>query len=177
MARQTHYLELYADETAAHIVERLNALPRGARALFILPPDSPPLRERLDLTLVLRAAGRHAIRIAIISDHPQVLYQAAALQVSTFDTIGAAEAKRWNGDGRVPSAAEWVAKAPNSNCRSDPNPLPFPPPAPRSEPPGDSSIEPWRPSLCSPFPSSPLLFSSPAPISPSCHASSYWSIP
>ena len=95
MARQTHYLELYADETAAHIVERLNALPRGARALFILPPDAPPLRERLDLTLVLRAAGRRAIRIAIVSDHPQVISQAAALQVSTFDTIGAAEAKRW----------------------------------------------------------------------------------
>ena len=95
MARLTHYLQLYENETAAHIIERLNELPRGARALFILPPDSPPFQERLDLVLVLRAATRRAIRIALISHHPRVLYHADTLKVSTFDTVGAAEAKRW----------------------------------------------------------------------------------
>lgn len=95
MARHTHYLQLYENETAAHIVERLKDLPRGARALFILPPDSPPLQERLDFILVLRAAARRAIRIALIAHHPQILYHADSLQVSTFDTVGEAEAKRW----------------------------------------------------------------------------------
>ena len=95
MARQTHYLQLHPDETAAQVVERLASLPRGAHALFILPPDAPPLQRRLDLTLVLRAASRRAIRIALLSQHPQILHHAAALKVSAFATVGAAEGKRW----------------------------------------------------------------------------------
>lgn len=95
MARQTHYLQLHAGETAAQIVERLAALPRGARALFILPSDALPFQRRLDLTLVLRAASRRAIRIALVSQHPQILHHAAALKVSAFATVGAAEGKRW----------------------------------------------------------------------------------
>ena len=102
MARHIHYFQIQPDETVAQIIERLSALDRGERALLLLPPDAPGLQHKLALTFLLRAASRRAIRIALVTQNPQTLQLAAELKLSTFPTVGAAEAKRWKrGRGRI----------------------------------------------------------------------------
>jgi hypothetical protein len=94
MSERPEYIQLEAGEDTASVRDRLSFL-RGKRVLIIWPEDGTVLARKLDLVLIQREAMRRAIRLALVTHDPEVIQHAAELNISTFETIGASERKRW----------------------------------------------------------------------------------
>ncbi len=94
MSSETEYLHLEAADTVVTVRERLAPL-RGRRALLIWPPNGAPLRRKLDLVLIQRAAYRRAIQLALVSQDKHIITCAAELNISCFASIDDSESERW----------------------------------------------------------------------------------
>lgn len=94
-------VQIEAGEDVHSVRDRLAFL-RGRRVLLVWPEEGTALTRKLDLVLVQREAMRRAIRLAIVSHDPDVLRNARELNISTFETIGMSERRRWKrGRSRV----------------------------------------------------------------------------
>ena len=94
MSQKADYLQLEASDDVTSVRDRLSFM-RGNRVLMIWPEDGDVLTRKLDLVLIQREAMRRAIRLAIVTHDAEVMKQAAELNISTFETVGAAERGRW----------------------------------------------------------------------------------
>src|SRR5689334_18562617 len=101
MANKSDYIQLENADDVASIRDRLSFL-RGQRVLLIWPEEGTILTRKLDLVLIQREAMRRAIRLALVTHDSEVIRHAHELNISTFETIGAAERGRWRrGRGKV----------------------------------------------------------------------------
>lgn len=101
MATKADYIQLENADDVSSIRDRLSFL-RGQRVLLIWPEEGTILTRKLDLVLIQREAMRRAIRLALVTHDPEVIRHARELNISTFETIGAAERGRWKrGRGKV----------------------------------------------------------------------------
>jgi hypothetical protein len=87
-------IQIEANEDPNSVKDRLSFY-RGQRVLLIWPEEGTALTRKLDLVLVQREAMRRQIRLAFVTHDPEVIKHAAELNISTFQTIGASERKRW----------------------------------------------------------------------------------
>ncbi|MEM6529748.1 MAG: hypothetical protein AAF653_15725, partial [Chloroflexota bacterium] len=94
MSERPYLMQLEPDEDATSVRDRLSFV-RGKRVLLVWPEDGTVLRRKLDLVLIQREAMRRAVRLALVTHDPQVAKNAAELNISTFETIGESEIKRW----------------------------------------------------------------------------------
>lgn len=94
MANKAEYVQLESADDVASVRDRLSFL-RGQRVLLIWPEEGEILTRKLDLVLIQRDAMRRAVRLALVTHDPQVVRNARELNISTFETIGAAERGRW----------------------------------------------------------------------------------
>lgn len=94
MAQKADYLQLEASDDVTTVRDRLSFM-RGNRVLMIWPEDGTVLTRKLDLVLIQREAMRRNIRLAIVTHDDEVIKQANELNISTFETVGAAERGRW----------------------------------------------------------------------------------
>src|SRR5262249_40151304 len=94
MANKAEYVQLEGADDVTSVRDRLSFL-RGQRVLLIWPEEGAILTRKLDLVLIQRDAMRRAIRLALVTHDPQVVRNARELNISTFETIGAAERGRW----------------------------------------------------------------------------------
>jgi len=94
MSDRPHFMQLEANEDATSVRDRLSFV-RGKRVLLVWPEEDTVLRRKLDLVLIQREAMRRAIRLAMVTHDPQVAKHASELNISTFQTIGESERKRW----------------------------------------------------------------------------------
>ncbi|MEL6148158.1 MAG: hypothetical protein AAFR56_00930 [Chloroflexota bacterium] len=94
MSDRPFLMQLEPDEDATSVRDRLSFV-RGKRVLLVWPEDGTVLRRKLDLVLIQREAMRRAVRLALVTHDPQVAKNAAELNISTFETIGESETKRW----------------------------------------------------------------------------------
>lgn len=94
MAHKPEFVQIEAGEEVVSVKDRLSFF-RGCRVLLIWPEDGTALRRKLDLVLIQREAMRRAIRLALVTHDPEVIRNAAELNISTFETIGASERARW----------------------------------------------------------------------------------
>ncbi|MFW5691382.1 MAG: hypothetical protein ACOCXZ_02665 [Chloroflexota bacterium] len=93
-------IQIETNEDVNSVRDRLSFY-RGRRVLLIWPEEGTALTRRLDLVLIQREAMRRQIRLALVTHDPQVIKNAAELNISTFQTIGASERSRWK-RGRSP---------------------------------------------------------------------------
>ena len=101
MATKADYIQLENADDVGSIRDRLSFL-RGQRLLLIWPEEGTILTRKLDLVLIQREAMRRAIRLALVTHDAEVIRHARELNISTFETIGAAERGRWKrGRGKV----------------------------------------------------------------------------
>ena len=101
MATKADYIQLENADDVASIRDRLSFL-RGQRVLMIWPEEGTILTRKLDLVLIQREAMRRALRLALVTHDAEVIRHARELNISTFETIGAAERGRWKrGRGKV----------------------------------------------------------------------------
>ncbi len=101
MATKADYIQLENADDVGSIRDRLSFL-RGQRVLLIWPEEGTILTRKLDLVLIQREAMRRAIRLALVTHDAEVVRHAQELNISTFETIGAAERGRWKrGRGKV----------------------------------------------------------------------------
>lgn len=94
MTTDRNLVQIEAGEDVHSVRDRLGFL-RGQRVLIVWPEEGTALTRKLDLVLVQREAMRRAIRLAIVTHDPQVIRNARELNISTFETIGESERKRW----------------------------------------------------------------------------------
>ena len=92
--RERELVQIEANEDANTVRDRL-AFIRGRHELLVWPEEGTALTRKLDLVLIQREAMRRAIRLAIVTHDPQVMKHARELNISTFETIGESERKRW----------------------------------------------------------------------------------
>ncbi len=95
------FVQIDTNEDANSVRDRLSFL-RGKRVLLIWPEEGTALNRKLDLILIQREAMRRTIRLAIVTHDIKVMDHARELNISTFETIGASERRRWKrGRSRV----------------------------------------------------------------------------
>jgi hypothetical protein len=94
MSQKAEFLQLENSDDTTSVRDRLSFL-RGQRVLMIWPEEGTVLTRKLDLVLIQREAMRQAIRLALVTHDPQIVKHATELNISTFETIGAAERSRW----------------------------------------------------------------------------------
>jgi hypothetical protein len=94
MSKRPLYVQLEPGDDTNSVRDRLSFL-RGERVLLIWPEEGTILTRKLDLVLIQREAMRRAIRLALVTHDSQVIRNAAELNISTFETIGASERGRW----------------------------------------------------------------------------------
>lgn len=94
MSDRPHFMQLDPNEDATSVRDRLSFV-RGQRVLLVWPESGTVLTRKLDLVLIQREAMRRAIRLALVTHDPQVIKNAAELNISTFETVGESERKRW----------------------------------------------------------------------------------
>lgn len=94
MPQKHEFVQLEPGEDVASVRDRLNFL-RGQQVLLVWPEKGTALNRKLDLVLVQREAMRLAIRLALVTHDPEVTRHAAELNISTFETIGAADRSKW----------------------------------------------------------------------------------
>lgn len=94
MALKPEFVQIEAGEEVVSVKDRLSFY-RGCRVLLVWPEEGTALRRKLDLVLIQREAMRRAIRLALVTHDPEVISNAAELNISTFETIGASERARW----------------------------------------------------------------------------------
>src|SRR3982750_551822 len=101
MANKAEFIQLESGDDAGSVRDRLSFI-RGQRVLMIWPEEGTILTRKLDLVLIQREAMRRAIRLALVTHDSEVVRHARELNISTFETIGAAERGRWKrGRGKV----------------------------------------------------------------------------
>ncbi|RMG84552.1 MAG: hypothetical protein D6712_11080 [Chloroflexi bacterium] len=106
MNDQPEYIQLESGETITTLKDRLSFI-RGKRVLLIWPEEGTALQRKLDLVLLQREARRRAIRIALVTHDPVVIRHAEELNISTFETIGESERKRWKRGRTKVFATRW----------------------------------------------------------------------
>lgn len=118
MSQKADYLQLEPTDDVTSVRDRLSFM-RGNRVLMIWPEDGTVLTRKLDLVLIQREAMRRNIRLAIVTHDPEVMKQAGELNISTFETVGAAERGRWKrGRAKVFSEREdKPAETPKAEAR------------------------------------------------------------
>ena len=94
MSERPHLIQLEPNEDVASVRDRLSFI-RGDRVLLVWPERGTALTRKLDLVLVQREAMRRAIRLAFVTYDTNVIKHAEELNISTFETIGESERKRW----------------------------------------------------------------------------------
>ncbi len=94
MPEAIEFVQLEAGEDATSVRDRLSFY-RGQQVLLIWPEEGTALTRRLDLVLVQREAMRRAIRLALVTHDVAITDHARELNISTFETIGAAQRGRW----------------------------------------------------------------------------------
>lgn len=94
MADKPEFVQLENSDDANSVRDRLSFM-RGQQVLLIWPERGTVLTRKLDLVLIQREAMRRAIRLALVTHDPQVIKHADELNISTFETIGAAQRSRW----------------------------------------------------------------------------------
>ena len=94
MSERPHLIQLELNEDVASVRDRLSFI-RGERVLLVWPERGTALTRKLDLVLVQREAMRRAIRLAFVTYDTDVIKHADDLNISTFETIGESERKRW----------------------------------------------------------------------------------
>lgn len=94
MSNRPHLIQLDPNEDVNAVRDRLSFV-RGERVLLVWPEKGTVLTRKLDLVLLQREAMRRAIRMAFVTHDPQVIQHAAELNISTFETIGDSDRKRW----------------------------------------------------------------------------------
>ncbi len=92
--KKAEYVQLEANEDAASVRDRLSFL-RGQRVLLIWPERGTALTRKLDIVLVQREAMRLAITLAFVTHDDEVIQHARELNISTFETIGSSERRKW----------------------------------------------------------------------------------
>jgi hypothetical protein len=93
-SKKPEYVQLEANEDAASVRDRLSFL-RGQRVLLIWPERGTALNRKLDIVLVQREAMRLAITLAFVTHDDEVIEHARELNISTFETIGSSERRKW----------------------------------------------------------------------------------
>jgi hypothetical protein len=94
MPNDIAFVQIEPGEDAVSVRDRLSFL-RGQQVLLIWPEEGTALTRKLDLVLVQREAMRRAVRLALVTHDVQVTEHAKDLNISTFQTIGAAQRGRW----------------------------------------------------------------------------------
>ena len=94
MSSEIEHLHLDATDTVVTVRDRLSSL-RGRRVLLIWPAAGKPLHRKLDLILIQREAYRRAIQLALVSEHPDLEFYAAELNISCFASVEASAQGRW----------------------------------------------------------------------------------
>ncbi|NJL95411.1 MAG: hypothetical protein HC915_17655, partial [Anaerolineae bacterium] len=96
-------LEAYDDATSVR--DRLQFV-ELRRVLLMFPAQGRILRRRIDLLLVVREAQRRGLKIALLTQDPEVLEQAAEIGLSAFLTVRQARA---HPPGRFVLVGGWSA--------------------------------------------------------------------
>jgi hypothetical protein len=94
MPNDITFVQIEPNEEAVSVRDRLSFL-RGQQVLLIWPEEGTALNRKLDLVLVQREAMRRAVRLALVTHDTHVMEHAKDLNISTFETIGAAQRGRW----------------------------------------------------------------------------------
>jgi hypothetical protein len=94
MSQRPEYIQLEANDDIAHLRDRMSFI-RGRRVLIVWPEKGTALNRKLDVVLIQREAKRRSIQLAFVTHDKLVMEHAADLGISTFETIGAAEGRRW----------------------------------------------------------------------------------
>ncbi len=92
MKLQIIQLEPYDD--VASVRDRL-AFVRADRVLLVWPKSGAILRRKLDLVLLQRAATRCGLRLALVCHDPDILENAADLNISAFESVDGGSKVRW----------------------------------------------------------------------------------
>ena len=92
MAEQIIYLDPADDHVS--IRDRLDRV-EADRVLLVLPAAHEPIRNRLDLLLVRRQAGRLGLAVAIVTTNPAVAAEARDLGLPVFPTVEIGQNRRW----------------------------------------------------------------------------------
>lgn len=102
MSRETRTLiQIESNEDVTSIRDRLSFY-RGERIVLVWPEEGTALKRKLDLVLIQREAMRRQIQLGLVTHDAEVIKNATDLNISTFETIGASERKRWKrGRSRV----------------------------------------------------------------------------
>lgn len=95
MSRESRELiQIETEEDVNSVRDRLSRF-RGQRIVLVWPEVGTALTRKLDLVLIQREAMRRQIRLAFVTHDAAVRSNAAELNISTFETIGESERKRW----------------------------------------------------------------------------------
>ena len=95
MASELYTLQLEPYDDVVSVRDRL-AFIQATHVLLMWPPGgSSMLRRKLDLLLILRQAARLRMRIALITDDPDIIDHADDLNISVFPDEQAARTGRW----------------------------------------------------------------------------------
>src|SRR5512143_406146 len=92
MKLQIIQLEPYDDVVSVR--DRLSFV-NTERVLLVWPHRGQILQRKLDLVLIQREAARRGTRLALVTESPDVLENAADLNISTFSSVAASQQAVW----------------------------------------------------------------------------------
>src|SRR5512143_993059 len=92
MKLQIIQLEPYDDVVSVR--DRLSFV-NTERVLLVWPRRGEILKRKLDLVLIQREAARRGARLALVTAAPDVLENAADLNISTFPSVTASQQAPW----------------------------------------------------------------------------------
>lgn len=91
---KTQILQLESHDDAISTRDKL-AWSQTGRVLLVWPSRGRVLVRRLDLVLLLRQCRAFGVQLALVTDDPDVRYNARQLGISTFQTVRQAQQSRW----------------------------------------------------------------------------------
>ena len=94
MSAKLYTLQLEPYDDVASVRDRLTFVD-ASFVLVFWPPGTRILRRKLDLLLIQRQATRLGMRIALVTDDPDILTHARELNISVFPDEQAALLQRW----------------------------------------------------------------------------------
>jgi hypothetical protein len=92
--KETHVFYLRPDDEVASILDRLDWA-GDARVIFVIPPDTSLLVDRLDLLRVQRYAARRRIGMALVTLNAEQYALARELRIPIFGSLERAQRGRW----------------------------------------------------------------------------------
>jgi hypothetical protein len=87
-------IQLEAHDDVISIRDRL-AFVNTERVLLVLPDTAAILKRKLDLVLIQREAARRRARLALVTNDPVIMENAAELNISTFASVTASQRATW----------------------------------------------------------------------------------